>query len=93
MPYVRVNGVSLYYEEHGAGEPILGIHGTGSSSALWANAAEELASRGRAIVYDRRGFSRSERPQPYVGDVHEQADDAAALDRRARRRSGDRDRA
>ena len=79
MPEVRVNGVLLYYEEHGAGEPILCIHGTGSSSALWSEAAETLGTRGRAIVYDRRGFSRSERPDPFVTDVHLQADDAAAL--------------
>jgi pimeloyl-ACP methyl ester carboxylesterase len=79
MSEIRVNGVSLYYEEHGAGEPILCIHGSGSSSALWAEAAVELAEHGRAIVYDRRGFARSERPEPYVTDVHEHADDAAAL--------------
>jgi esterase len=76
---VRANGVSLYYEEHGAGEPILCIHGTGSSAALWRDAAAELATRGRTIVYDRRGFSRSERPEPFVMDVHQHADDAAAL--------------
>ncbi len=76
---VRVNGVTLYYEEHGAGEPILCIHGTGSSSALWRDAAGELATRGRTIIYDRRGFSRSERPEPFVTDVHQHADDAAAL--------------
>ena len=35
MPTVRANGVSLHYEEQGAGAPILCIHGTGSSSALW----------------------------------------------------------
>jgi len=79
MPEIRVNGVSLYYEEHGAGEPILCIHGTGSSAALWVEAAAELATRGRTIVYDRRGFARSERPEPYVTNVHQQADDAAAL--------------
>jgi esterase len=79
MPEVRVNGVSLYYEEHGSGSPILCIHGTGSSSALWTDAAAVLAGRGRTIVYDRRGFSRSERPEPFVTNVHEQADDAAAL--------------
>jgi esterase len=62
MPEIHVNGVTLYYEERGAGEPILCIHGTGSSSVLWRDAAAELAKRGRAIVYDRRGFSRSERP-------------------------------
>ena len=79
MSQIRVNGVELYYEEHGAGEPIVCIHGTGSSSALWSDAADELAKHGRTIVYDRRGFSRSERPEPFVTDVREQTDDAAAL--------------
>ncbi len=74
-----MNGVTLYYEERGTGEPIFCIHGTGSSSALWGEAAEQLGKRGRAIVYDRRGFSRSERPEPFVTDVHQHADDAAAL--------------
>jgi esterase len=76
---VRANGVSLYYEEHGSGEPIVCIHGTGGSAAVWADAAAELAKLGRTITYDRRGCFRSERPEPYVTNVHEQADDAAAL--------------
>jgi esterase len=79
MPEMRVNGVSLYYEEHGAGESIVCIHGTGSSAAFWADAAERLAKHGRAVVYDRRGCSRSERPEPYTTSVREQTDDAAAL--------------
>jgi esterase len=79
VPEVRANGVSLYYEEHGTGEPILCIHGGGSSAAVWVDAAAELGTRGRTIVYDRRGSFRSERPEPYVTDVHQQADDAAAL--------------
>jgi pimeloyl-ACP methyl ester carboxylesterase len=76
---IPVNGVALYYEEHGAGEPIVCIHGTGSSSALWRDAAAVLATHGRTILYDRRGFSRSERPEPYVTNVHQHTDDAAAL--------------
>jgi pimeloyl-ACP methyl ester carboxylesterase len=79
MSEIRVNGVSLYYEEHGAGEPILCIHGTGSSSVLWSDAADELGTFGRTIVYDRRGFSRSERPEPFVTNVQQHTDDAAAL--------------
>ena len=62
MPEVRANGVQLHYEEYGAGEPIVCIHGTGSSSILWREAAAELAKRGRTIIYDRRGFSRSRVP-------------------------------
>jgi esterase len=79
VPEVAVNGVSLYYEEHGAGEPIVCIHGTSGSAAAWGDAAVALATRGRTIVYDRRGCFRSERPEPYVTNVHEHADDAAAL--------------
>ena len=79
MSEIRVNGVSLYYEEQGAGAPIVCIHGTGSSAILWAEAAAELAKRGRTIVYDRRGFGRSERPEPYETNVHQHTDDAVAL--------------
>jgi esterase len=79
VPEIRANGVALYYEEHGSGPPIVGIHGAGSSAAFWADAAPELARRGRTILYDRRGHFRSERPEPYATNVHEQADDAAAL--------------
>lgn len=76
---VFVDGVSLAYEEHGAGAPILCIHGTGSSSLLWGSAAAELGRHGRAIVYDRRGFSRSEQPPARSVGVRRHTDDAAAL--------------
>jgi len=84
MPTTRtglsVNGVRLYYEERGEGAPILCIHGAGGSSLPWTDAAEKLARRGRAIVYDRRGCARSDRPEPYERtSVAEHADDAAAL--------------
>lgn len=79
MPETRVNGVSLYYEEHGTGEPIVCLHGAGSSAAVWSDAVAQLAKHGRTIAYDRRGHSRSERPEPYVTNLYEQADDAAAL--------------
>ena len=47
---------------------------------MWADAFEALARLGRVIAYDRRGCTRSERPEPYERtSVAEQADDAAAL--------------
>ena len=65
MPEVRVNGVRLYYEERGQGDPILCIHGTSSSAMVWRpTAIDELATLGRVICYDRRGCTRSERPAP-----------------------------
>jgi len=80
MTDVQVNGVRLYYEEHGRGDPILVIHGTGSSAMVWSRTSvQALAEIGRVIVYDRRGCTRSERPDPYVTNVPEHAEDAAAL--------------
>jgi pimeloyl-ACP methyl ester carboxylesterase len=72
--------VRLYYEEHGSGAPILCIHGAGSSALVWSEAVRELARLGRVISYDRRGCTRSERPERYDRtSVAEHADDAAAL--------------
>ena len=80
MPTVTVDGVRLYHEEHGSGAPILCIHGCGSSALVWSDAVRALARRGRVIAYDRRGSSRSERPERYERtSVAEHADDAAAL--------------
>jgi pimeloyl-ACP methyl ester carboxylesterase len=80
MPNIEANGIDLYYEVHGEGAPILGIHGTPSSALLWVDAARELASRGRCIIYDRRGFFRSERPEPFdTVDLSDHVEDAAAL--------------
>ena len=60
--------------------PILGVHGAGSSAVFWEDAAKRLSDLGRAIIYDRRGSSRSERPEPYeITTVQEHADDARAL--------------
>jgi pimeloyl-ACP methyl ester carboxylesterase len=80
MPHALVDGVRLYYEERGTGTPILGIHGAGSSALFWEDAAAKLAELGRAIIYDRRGCTRSERPDTYeVTSVEEHADDALEL--------------
>jgi pimeloyl-ACP methyl ester carboxylesterase len=80
MPTVSANGVELYYEVRGVGMPLLGIHGTPSSAVLWVDSAEELAKLGRCIIYDRRGFSRSGRPDPFDSvDLSDHVNDAVAL--------------
>ena len=75
---MQVDG--LYVEERGNGAPILCIHGAGSSAVAWTSAIDDLARLGRVIAYDRRGCSRSERPEPYERtSVAEHAADAAAV--------------
>ncbi len=49
MPTAHVNGIRLYYEEHGSGAPILCIHGGGSTALMWADAVEELGRLGGVI--------------------------------------------
>jgi esterase len=80
MAEQRVNGVNLYYEDHGAGAPIVLIHRCGGSALGFADAVTELSKLGRVTAYDRRGCARSERPAPYQRtSVAEHTDDAAAL--------------
>jgi pimeloyl-ACP methyl ester carboxylesterase len=79
MSLQNVNGVEVYYEEHGAGTPLLGVHGTPDSAVTWSAAAMELGQHGRCIVYDRRGFHRSMEAPSGALDLSDHVGDAAAL--------------
>lgn len=67
--------VTLYYEEHGDGPPILLLHGLGESTFTWHEIAPRLAERHRVIALDLKGFGRSDKP----ADEAYGADDQAAL--------------
>src|SRR3954447_18140218 len=68
-------GVALAYEIDGAGTPVLLIHDIASDRF-----GLPVVDGARSIRYDRRGYSESGAPEPYVGTtVMEQAEDAAAL--------------
>lgn len=60
MGFIKARGCNLYYEEKGAGRPILLIHPAGATASMWGAVAGDLAGVGRVIAYDRRGYSRSE---------------------------------
>jgi pimeloyl-ACP methyl ester carboxylesterase len=75
---VDVNGVRLYYELHGSGEPLVLVHGSWGDARSWRFVVPGLAESFRVAVYDRRGHSRSERPDTH-GSVDEDGDDLAAL--------------
>jgi pimeloyl-ACP methyl ester carboxylesterase len=77
---VQVADQQLYYEEHGTGTPILGIHGSPSAAAFWEGAAATLSGLGRVLIYDRRGYHRSACSPPAERiDLVDQLDDAEAL--------------
>jgi pimeloyl-ACP methyl ester carboxylesterase len=68
MPYIKVGtensgDIELYYEDHGAGKPVVLIHGYPLSGASWEKQLPVLLKAGyRVITYDRRGFGRSSQP-------------------------------
>jgi pimeloyl-ACP methyl ester carboxylesterase len=65
MPVSRIaTGVSLYWEEHGIGVPVVLIPpGTRSSSVWKPFQVPELSKRYRVIIYDQRGIGQSEGPK------------------------------
>lgn len=79
MPRASVNGTSLYYDDVGAGPPLLFIHGAVTDARSWAGQIERLSSSFRCIAYDRRGSSRSPWGVPAEADAGIDAADAAAL--------------
>ena len=71
MPTVTVGqensaDIEIYYEDHGAGQPVVLIHGYPLSGRAWDKQVPVLLDAGhRVITYDRRGFGQSS--QPVVG--------------------------
>jgi non-heme chloroperoxidase len=68
MPTVKVGtensaDIELYYEDHGAGQPVVLIHGYPLSGRGWDKQVPALLENGyRVITYDRRGFGQSSQP-------------------------------
>jgi pimeloyl-ACP methyl ester carboxylesterase len=78
MPQTKVNGVALYYELEGSGEPLALVHGSWGDATSWRSVVPGLAEHFRVLAYDRRGHSRSERPDT-SRSIDDDGDDLAAL--------------
>ena len=82
MPTVTVGqennaGIEIYYEDHGAGQPVVLIHGYPLSGRGWDKQVPALLDAGyRVITYDRRGFGKSSQPasgydyDTFAADLH-----------------------
>ena len=78
MPVVNTNGISMYYEERGSGEPLLLIMGITAPGAVWEKHAAYWEKSFRCIVADNRGVGQSDKPPgPYT--TAQMADDYAGL--------------
>ena len=59
---VEVNGASLYVEEHGAGVPLVLVHGATRSRRMWDPTLPFLTPYARVITFDNRGHGHSTDP-------------------------------
>ena len=80
MPYATAkDGTRLYYKDWGTGRPVVLMHGWPLTGDTFDQAGMALAEKGfRAIIPDRRGFGRSDKP--WTGnDYDTYTDDVAAI--------------
>jgi len=66
MPKFRCDDIELYYEIIGKGEPIVFIHGLGSSGRDWEYQIDYFSNHYQVVVFDVRGHGQSDKPSsPY----------------------------
>jgi len=77
-----LNGIELYFEAHGSGEPLVLLHGFTGSSADWVHLFDmaELVREYRVIVPDMRGHGRSTNPAQVISHRQCARDIFALLD-------------
>ena len=78
MSYADVNGIWMYYEEHGSGQPLILLHGGYATSETSAAILPSLASGRRVIAVDLQGHGLTadvDRPLSF----QTMGDDIAAL--------------
>ena len=78
MPKIESNGIEIYYEIHGSGQPLLLITGLGYGLWYWQKLLAVLSDHYQVIVFDNRGAGKSSQPEgPY--SVPMMAADTAGL--------------
>ena len=80
MPFAENDGVKIYWEETGKGEPVLLIMGLGWTSHMWHRTRDVLATKYQVITFDNRGVGRSDVPPGPYPIATMAADAAAVLD-------------
>ena len=63
MALAPINGVEIYYEEHGQGTPVVFCHEFAGDYRSWAPQVRFFARRYRAITFSARGYHPSSIPQ------------------------------
>src|SRR5918998_6755728 len=76
--YVEANGLRVYHEAYGEGEPLLLIHGGTATCRSWASHLPAFTEHFRVFAPDSRAHGRTDNPAGEV-EYPAMADDVAAL--------------
>jgi pimeloyl-ACP methyl ester carboxylesterase len=76
--YIEANGLRVYYETYGEGEPLLLIHGGTATAQSWTSHLPAFAEHFWVFAPDSRGHGRTDNPTGELG-YRLMADDVAAL--------------
>lgn len=74
---IQVNGVELYYEVIGSGDPLILVHGNSEDHTIFAEAAEVLKEHFTCYLVDTRSHGKSQQVKPL--HYREMAEDYIAL--------------
>lgn len=78
MPTQKVNGIEIYYEMHGQGDPLVLIMGLRRNAEWWYRQIPTLSKHFKVLVFDNRGAGRTDKPKTDYS-IRLFADDTAGL--------------
>jgi pimeloyl-ACP methyl ester carboxylesterase len=76
--YIEANGLEVYYEHSGEGEPLVLVHGGTATSQSWASHLPAFTEHFEVFTPDSRGHGRTDNPTGELG-YRMMADDLASL--------------
>lgn len=78
MSKIKLNDISMYYEIHGQGEPIVFIAGFSVDHVIWSQIIDHFKENYQLILFDNRGSGQTDVPdRPYT--IDEMANDVVLL--------------
>ena len=80
MPLVQRPHAAIHYEVYGDGSPVVFAHGAGGNTLVWWQQVPHFARRYRVLIFDHRGFGRSQCETGFEQARHFAGDLAAVLD-------------
>ncbi|MGD1993801.1 MAG: alpha/beta fold hydrolase [Anaerolineae bacterium] len=70
MPMVNTNGIDIYYEITGSGDPLVLISGLGYDHWMWHRMVPGLAEHFQVMTFDNRGVGKTDKPTgPYTAQM------------------------